>query len=59
MGEKSKAKKEAKYNSARKLLEFYYRDYLFSEQTEPGNKLKKPAEMISKKLCYYCGQKLR
>ena len=42
MGEKSKTKKEAKHNSARKLLEILYRDYLFSEQTEPENESKKP-----------------
>ena len=39
---KSRNKREIKDNLARKLLEFLYKDYLFSEQREPENKLKKP-----------------
>ena len=35
IGEKSKTKKESKHGSARKLLESFYKDYLFSEQKEP------------------------
>ena len=50
---KSKTKREAKHNSARKLLEFLYKDYLFSEQREPENKFKKPVENDSEKIKLY------
>ena len=42
--EKSKTKKEAKHNAVRKLLELLHKEYLFSEQTEPVNELKKSIE---------------
>ena len=53
MGEKSKTKKEAKHSSALKLLEFLYKDYLFSEQTEPENEFRKPVENGSEKVMLY------
>ena len=53
MGEKSKTKKEAKHNSARKLLEILNRDYLFSEQTESENESKKPIENNFEKIMLY------
>ena len=52
-GGKFKNKKEGKHNSARKLLEFLYKDYLFSEQREPENDLKIPVENNSKKVILY------
>ena len=52
-GENSKTKKEAKHNSARKLLEFLYKDYLFSEQREPENDLKITVENDSEKIILY------
>ena len=53
MGEKSKTKKEAKHNPARKLLDFLYKDYLFNEQTEPENEFRKPVENGSEKVLLY------
>ena len=53
MGEKPKTKKEAKHNSARKLLELLHREYLFIEQTEPENKFKSPVGNSSEKVMLY------
>ena len=50
MGGKSETKKEDRHNSAWKLLEFLYKDYLFSEKAEPENELKKPVENDSEKV---------
>ena len=67
-GGKSKTKKESKHSSVRKLLEFLYKDYLFSEKTEPENEFKKPVENGPEKImlhkwtgtcerCYQIGHK--
>ena len=53
MGKKSKTKKEAKHNAVRKLLELLHKKYLFSEQTEAVNVLKKPIENDFEKVMLY------
>ena len=40
IGGKSKTKKESKHSSARKLLKFLYKDYLFSVKNEPKMNLR-------------------
>ena len=50
---RSNPNKEAKHRSAQKLLVLLYKDYLFSEQTEPENEFRKPVENGSEKIMLY------